>query len=120
MNAKALGLQVLVTLMVVALCIGAYHRYVHTTAMRFGVVDVGEVYRLKEKQLVDMVTKPTVTNADKERAVAAALEFTKTLPAALDQLPHECKCFVLVRSAVAAETPNTVDLTPLLKSKIGV
>ncbi|MEO8152369.1 MAG: hypothetical protein ABI605_04805 [Rhizobacter sp.] len=120
MNARALALQAVIASMVVALGIVIYHRFVLPTSMRFGVVDVGEVYRLKEKQLLDMVTKPTVTDADKERAIAMALEFTKTLPAALEQLPRECKCFVLVRSAVAAESPSTVDLTPLLKSKIGV
>lgn len=120
MNGKHLGWQALVTFMVVALCLAAYHRFAAATAIRFGVVDVGEVYRLKEKQLVDMVTKSTVTDADKARAVEAAQEFAKTLPAALEQLPQECKCFVLLRSAVVADTQGTIDLTPLLRSKIGV
>jgi hypothetical protein len=91
-----------------------------TPSVRFGVVDVGEVYRLKEKQILEVVTKPSVTDADKQRAVTMTVEFSKALPAALEQLPAECKCFVLVRSAVAAETPNTVNLTPLLRQKIGV
>ncbi|MET0334104.1 MAG: hypothetical protein ABW190_07510 [Rhizobacter sp.] len=120
MNAKAIALQALVTLAVVSLVMVAYHRFVLAPSIRIGVVDVGEVYRLKEKQILEVVTKPSVTDVDKQKAVTMTLEFTKALPAALEQLPSECQCFVLVRSAVAAETPNTLDLTPLLKRKIGV
>ncbi len=120
MNARAFSLQLLVTLVAVAALLGLYHRFVMAPAMRIGVVDVSEVYRLKEKQILEVVTKPAVTDADKQKAVTMALEFTKALPAALEQLPRECNCFVLVRSAVAAETPNMIDLTPALRSKIGV
>jgi hypothetical protein len=120
MNARTLTLQLVLTLAVVALALTGYHRFVLAPSVRFGVVDVSEVYRLKEKQILAVVTKPTVTDADKQMAVTMTVEFSKTLPAALEQLPAECGCFVLLRSAVAAQAPNTVDLTPLLRQKIGV
>jgi hypothetical protein len=115
-----MAIQWLVVLMTVTVAIAFYHLFVLPRTMRFGLVDVNEVYRLKEKQLLDMVTKPTVSDADKQGAIEAAAAFAKALPAALEQLPIECGCFVLVRSAVAAPTGNTVDLTPLLKKKVGV
>lgn len=120
MNARALALQSAVTLMIVVAGLTFYHRFVLPGTTRFGVVDVGEVYRLKEKQLLEMVTKPLVSDADKLLALAAAQEFAKVFPLALEQLPLECQCLVLVRSAIAAQTPHTVDLTPLLKKKIGL
>jgi hypothetical protein len=120
MSPLAITVQAALTLAVTTSALTVYHRFVLTPSVRFAVVDVGEVYRLKEKQILQVVTKPSVTDADKQAAVNMTMEFAKALPAALEQLHQECKCFVLVRSAVAAETPNTLDLTPLLKQKVGV
>lgn len=120
MNARAVVLQLLLSAMTATVGIVFYHLFVLQGARQFGFVDVAEVYRAKEKSLVEMVTKPTVTEEDKQRAIEAAGEFAKRLPTALEQLTAECQCVVLVRAAVAAPTPDMLDLTPQLRQKIGI
>ena len=40
------------------------------------------------------------------------------LPLALDELQRECNCLVILRTAVAGPTPNTIDLTAQLRRKV--
>lgn len=117
---KLLLANALVSLFVVALGIAAYHHYVRSPADRIGVIDVAEVYRLKEKEFTDLVTKAGASEADKDKAMAGAEAFARALPRALEELPQECGCLVLVRNAIAAATPTTIDLTPVLKRKVGL
>ena len=37
----------------------------------------------------------------------------------LEELPRDCACLVVLKSAVAGRTPQTVDLTALLQQKLG-
>ena len=85
---------------------------------RVGVVDVGEVYRQKEAEFTQLLTRAT-TDADREKAFALARSFSQRLPAALEELPRDCACLVVLKSAVAGRTPRTVDLTALLQQKLG-
>lgn len=97
--------------------IGIYHHQVVKPMQRIGVVDVSAVYRLKEEQFTKLLTHAT-TEADKESALALARDFSRQLPKALDTLPSECNCLVLVKGALAGPTPHTVDLTAHLKAKV--
>ena len=117
---KLVALNALVSLFIVAIGIAAYHHAVRSPADRIGVIDVTEVYRLKEKEFTDLVTKPGASETDKDKAMAIAAAFAKALPQALEELPQECGCLVLLRNAIAANTPATIDLTPLLKRKVGL
>ena len=117
---KLVLFNALVSLFVVAFGIAAYHHYVRSPADRIGVIDVTEVYRLKEKQFTDLVTKAGASEADKDKAMAQVEAFAKALPQALEELPQECGCLVLLRNAIAANTPAMVDLTPALKRKVGL
>ena len=40
------------------------------------------------------------------------------MPIALQELPRDCGCLVVLKSAVAGPTPQMVDLTALLRSKV--
>jgi len=95
----------------------AYDRAVVRPAQRVGVVDVGEVYRQKEAEFTQLLTRAT-TEADREKAFALARSFAQRLPAALEELPRDCACLVVLKSAVAGRTPQTVDLTVLLQQKV--
>jgi hypothetical protein len=117
---KPFVLNTLVSLFVVAVGIAAYHHYVRSAADRIGVIDVTEVYRLKEKEFTDLVTKAGASEIDKDRAMAGVEAFARALPQALEELPHECGCLVLLRNAIAANTPAMIDLTPALKRKVGL
>ena len=103
--------------LVVAGAIAAYDRLVVRPGQRLGVVDLSEVYRQKEAEFTLILTK-AVSDDDRQKAMLLARRFSQRLPAALDELPRECGCLVVLKSAVAGETPRTVDLTAHLKQKV--
>lgn len=119
MKASSLAflLDALASLMLVALALFAYHRYVVQPALRIGVVDVAEVYRGKEAEFTQALTRADSLDA-REQAMRLASDFARKLPRALDELPRECQCLVVLRSAVAGNPPRAVDLTAHLRRKL--
>ena len=94
----------LVTLFVVAASLAAYDRWVLRPALVIGVVDVAEVYRAKEAEFTQILTKTLSqphSEEDRQKALSMAKTFAQRLPAALDELPRECGCLVLLKTAVA-------------------
>jgi len=85
-----------------------------------GVVDLAAVYREKEEAFAKIVGSDKATEEERNKAVAAAQAFAKTLPAALASLSQECGCVVLMGNAVASKTAQVQDLTPLLRAKLGL
>lgn len=112
-----IGLHALVVLAIVASALAAYHRLVVAPALRVGVVDVAEVYRQKEAEFTLIVTQAG-SDGEREKAMLMARSFARRLPAALEELPRDCGCLVVLRSAVAAPTPRTLDLTAELRRKV--
>ena len=113
--------QGLVTLFVVAASLAAYDRWVLRPALVIGVVDVAEVYRAKEAEFTQILTKALsqpASEEERQKALVMARAFAQRLPLALDELPRECNCLVVLRTAVAGPTPNTVDLTAKLCRKV--
>lgn len=113
--------QVLVTLLVVAASLATYDRLVLRPALVIGVVDVAEVYRAKEAEFTQILTKALSqppSEEDRQKALIMAWAFAQRLPLALDELPRECNCLVVLRTAIAGATPNTVDLTAQLHRKV--
>ena len=111
----------LVTLFLVAASLAAYDRLVLRPALVIGVVDVAEVYRAKEAEFTQLLTKTlsqAASEEDRQKALSMARAFAQRLPAALDELPRECGCLVLLKAAVAGPTPHTVDLTVQLRRKV--
>lgn len=107
----------LMTALLIAIALLGYSRLVVSPAQRIGVVDVNEVYRLKEAEFTQLVTG-TQSEDDRQKALALARRFAQRLPQALEELPQDCRCLVVVRTALAGMPPNAVDLTALLKSKV--
>ena len=105
------------TFLAVAAAIAAYDHWVVRPALRVGLVDVGEVYRQKEAEFTLILTKAG-SDDERRKAMAMARVFAQRLPLALEELPLECGCLVVLKSAVAGATPRTVDLTAHLKRKV--
>ena len=105
------------TLFIVAGTLLFYDRAVVRPAQRVGMVDVAEVYRQKEAEFTLLLTK-TSSEDDRQKALLMARAFAQRLPAALEELPRDCGCLVVLKSAVAGPTPRTVDLTAHLKRKL--
>ena len=113
--------QGLVTLFVVAASLTAYDRLVLRPALVIGVVDVAEVYRAKEAEFTQILTKALsqpASEEERQKALVMARAFAQRLPLALDELQRECNCLVILRTAVAGPTPNTIDLTAQLRRKV--
>ena len=113
--------QGLVTLFVVAASLAAYDRLVLRPALVIGVVDVAEVYRAKEAEFTQILTKALsqpASEEERQKALVMARAFAQRLPLALDELQRECNCLVILRTAVAGPTPNTIDLTAQLRRKV--
>ena len=116
---NGLARQLLLTVFVVSLALIAYDRLVVRPAVQIGVIDLGEVYRAKEREFANL-GRPQRDAPTQDRAMALAQKFSEALPRAIDSLPQDCGCLVLIKSAVVGNTPNTLDLTPLLKRKLGI
>jgi hypothetical protein len=117
---KALLVHALVSLLIVSLSLVAYDRLVRRPATRIGLIDVGELVRLKDDRVLDVLTKAAATDEDKKAALGFGTRFATVFPHALEELAQECDCLVLARSAVAGSPPNAVDLTAVLKQKVGL
>lgn len=116
---KALFIHATVTPFLVAVALLTYDRLVARPAQLVGIVDVGEVYRLKEAEFTQQLTQ-TGSDDERQKALEIARQFAQRLPLALEELPQECRCLVLVRTSVAGTPPNAVDLTALLKRKVNL
>ena len=116
---KQVLLNLVLSAVVVMVGLTFYDREVLRPSLRIGLIDVAEVYRLKEREFTELITKAK-GEADRTKAFALAEEFAKALPEAMDALPRECRCLVLLKSSVVAASANTVDLTDLLKRKVGI
>lgn len=109
--------QAVVAMAISAAAVAIYHHWIVRPSLRLGLVDVGEVYRLKEAEFTAIVTKSS-SDGERERAMGLARVFAQRLPLALDELPGECGCLVMLKSAVAAPSPRAIDLTAHLKAKL--
>jgi hypothetical protein len=117
---KALLLHALLSLLIVSLALVAYDRLVRRPAARIGLIDVGELVRLKDDRVLDVLTKAAATDEEKKVALSFGTRFAAVFPHALEELTQECDCLVLARSAVAGVPPNAMDLTAALKQKVGL
>ena len=114
---KAVLLNALLATLIVLGTLAAYDRLVIRPGQLIGMVDVGEVYRQKEAQFTLILTKAG-SEVERERAMAMARSFSQRLPIALEELPRDCACLVVLKSAVAGPTPQMVELTATLRRKL--
>lgn len=114
---KALLLNAAFVLVIAFGTLAVYDRMVIRPLRLVGIVDVGEVYRQKEAEFTLMLTKAG-SEGEREKAFAMARAFSQRLPLALEELPRDCGCLVVLKSAVAGPTPRTVDLTAQLRRKV--
>lgn len=116
---RAVLIHALVNVTVAAAALLAYDRLVARPAQLVGVVDVGEVYRLKEAEFTRLVTK-AASDDERQQALVVARQFAQRLPLALEELPRDCRCLVVIRTAIAGVPPHAVDLTALLQRKVAL
>jgi hypothetical protein len=89
-------------------------------APRLAVLDVGELYRLKEMQLAAVLTKRGATEEERAGALQGAGAFSEEFMTLLQALQQECRCLILVRGAVVGPANALPDLTPDVRRRLGL
>ncbi len=109
----------LVSLIAAAGGLLAYDRLVIRPARTIGLVDLAEVYRTKEDEFTRRLTAAH-TEEERQATLQMAKAFAQRLPVALESLPAECGCLVVLKASVAGPTPYTVDLTARLRQRVEI
>jgi len=89
-------------------------------APRLAVLDVGELYRLKEMQLTAVLTRREATEEERARALQGAGAFGAEFLTLLHALQEECRCLILARGAVIGPNEALPDLTPDVRRRLGL
>jgi len=108
------------TVVSLALAAGVAAWMQRTQKPTFGTLDVAELYRLKEAQVAAVLVKRDSGDAERILAIQRAAVFGAELSKLIDTLPEECGCLVLMRGAVLGSGAQLVDLTPAVRSRLGL
>ena len=115
------ALLVAVNAALTAAAIAGYARWLAPPrAPTLAVLDVGELYRLKEKQVAAVLVKHDANDADRAAALARAAGFGIEVSSLIQSLPEECHCLILARGAVVGPGPLLPDLTPEASRRLGL
>ena len=121
MNARAtvrlVGLNALVSAVLVAF---AHLWLAPPRAPALAVLDVAELYRLKELQVAAVLVKRDASDEERTGALRSAAGFGAEVSTLLEKLPDECRCVVLARGAVVGAAPLLRDLTPDVRRRLGL
>jgi hypothetical protein len=111
------GLNALVSAALIAL---AHLWLAPPRAPALAVLDVAELYRLKELQVAAVLFKRDASDDERAGALRAAGGFGAEVSTLLATLPDECRCVVLARGAVVGAAPLLRDLTPDVRRRLGL
>ena len=89
-------------------------------APALAVLDVAELYRLKESQVAAVLVKGDASDEERAAALHRAASFGADVSRLLETLPEECRCLVLARGAVVGPTSSLPDLTPAARRRLGL
>jgi len=120
-NLKTSTLLIVANVLLSALILVAYALwFAPAAAPRLAVLDVGELYRLKETQVAKVLVKLDVSEADRALALQRASAFGLEMTNLIQSLSEECHCLVLARGAVVGPAPLLPDLTPDVRRRLGL
>ena len=121
MNIRTVALLLFANLLLSTSIIGAYARwFAPSTSPTLAVLDVGELYRLKETQVATVLVKREASNEDRAQALKHAAAFGLEVTRLIESLPEECRCLILARGAVVGPAPQLPDLTPEVRRRLGL
>ena len=100
--------------------IASYGLWLAPRPPKLAVLDVGELYRLKEAQVTAVLMKRDATDAERATALQRASTFGSEVTHLLDALPSECRCLILARGALVGSATTLSDLTPEVRRRLGL
>ena len=121
MNARTATLLILANAVLSIVFIGAYALWIappKTPAL--AVLDVAELYRLKEMQVATVLVKRASSDEDRAQALKHAAAFGMEVTSLIQSLPEECHCLILARGAIVGPAPLLPDLTPEVRRRMGL
>jgi len=86
----------------------------------FAVLDVAELYRLKEAQVAAVLVKHEASAEERALALERATAFGLQVNTLIESFMAECRCLVLARGAVVGPAPLLPDLTPQVRRRLGL
>lgn len=121
MSARTTAFFIAVNALVSATLVAAYALWVAPSRLpAFAVLDVGELYRLKESQIAASLVKRDASDEERTLALKRAGAFGAELTTLMLSLPEECRCLVLARGAVIGPPTVLPDLTPEVRRRLGL
>ena len=121
MNARAAALLVGANALVSAALIALVHLWLlPERPPALAVLDVAELYRLKELQVTAVLVKRDASDEERAGALRRAAGFGTEVSTLLQALPSECRCIVLARGAVLGSEALLRDLTPDVRRRLGL
>jgi len=115
-----LPVLMLVNALLAAALIAAHAQWLAPRPPRLAVLDVGELYRLKEREVAAVLVKANASDEERLAALKRAAAFGNDLNTLVESLPAECGCLVLARGAVVGEAQALPDLTPNVRRRLGL
>ncbi|MEK7757196.1 MAG: hypothetical protein AAB385_08285 [Planctomycetota bacterium] len=121
MTVKGASVLILSNALLSAIFVVAYALwFAPPRALVLAVLDVGELYRLKETQVTAVLVKRDSTDEDRALALKRASAFGLEVTNLIQALPEECRCLILARGAVVGPAPLLPDLTPEVRRRLGL
>lgn len=87
---------------------------------RFAVVDVPQLYRLKEAQVAAVLVDKSLSDTQRQAAIQGVARFGQEVAQLIEGLPGHCSCLVFTRGAVTGDAANLIDLTPTARERLGL
>jgi hypothetical protein len=103
-----------------ALLVAGSHWLLPSQIPAIAVLDVAELYRLKESQVAAVLVKREASDTERVAAIQRAAAFGTEMTTLLDALPAECGCLVLTRGALVGSGARLTDLTPDVRRRLGL
>lgn len=97
----------------IAAAVLSWMAFKHASAAPFATVDIAAFVKEKEAQFTALLSKPSVSDADRQAAFIMVQKLGPEIERAVSRLQQECGCTILVKSAVVAGPSS--DLTPRLR-----
>jgi hypothetical protein len=89
-------------------------------APRLAVLDIAEIYRLKEREVAALLVKRDSKEEERSSALQEASAFGDQVMALIERLPAECECLIVARGAIVGPVQSLPDLTPAVRRRLGL
>jgi len=113
------------TILVVALSLAAYEHFVRLPRtpgkLQIALLDVPVLFEDQEKRVIERLTKPGLSDQERKSIMeAGVVKFGERVEIELAKLAKECDCIVIQKAALASFGGDIRDLTPLVRSRLGI